>query len=276
MTKTITGLTVTTSAAAGDFIPIWRLANGDTRKITKANLLGGTMTGAGVVATGGFTLTVAAASTINGSLVGNMTGGGTIATGGFTLSLSSAGTLDLTGGSIVGGGFTLTVPATGTAALLGAANIFTSNMRIDGFVGFGVTPITSAELYVVPSGTAVMGLRINGPSGMATQALRVDYNSIEYLRYDARSSVSSFAMRPVDIGNNTVGPLFQISRNTNAAVGTVGPAPGCLSLVSAAGTSYFLWVDATGKLRIHTSQPTGSSGAPTVDITAGTVVGTQT
>lgn len=63
MTKTINGLTVTTSAASGDFIPIWRAANSDTRKITKANLIGAALTGGGTIATGGFTLTVPATGT---------------------------------------------------------------------------------------------------------------------------------------------------------------------------------------------------------------------
>lgn len=63
MTKTINGLTVTTSAAAGDFVPIWRASNADTRKITKANFIGATLTGGGTVATGGYTLTVPATGT---------------------------------------------------------------------------------------------------------------------------------------------------------------------------------------------------------------------
>lgn len=63
MTKTINGLTVTTSAASGDFLAIWRASNADTRKITKANFMGGVLTGAGTIATGGFTLTVPATGT---------------------------------------------------------------------------------------------------------------------------------------------------------------------------------------------------------------------
>jgi len=63
MTKTINGLTVTTSVASGDFLAIWRAANNDTRKITKADFMGGVMTGAGTIATGGFTLTVPATGT---------------------------------------------------------------------------------------------------------------------------------------------------------------------------------------------------------------------
>lgn len=61
--RTITQLTVTTSAAAGDEIPIWVAASSVTRKITKANFMGGVLTGAGTVATGGFTLTVPATGT---------------------------------------------------------------------------------------------------------------------------------------------------------------------------------------------------------------------
>lgn len=39
MTKTIDGLTATTSAAAADELAIWRASNADTRKITKANFI---------------------------------------------------------------------------------------------------------------------------------------------------------------------------------------------------------------------------------------------
>jgi hypothetical protein len=117
---TIDGLTVTTSAAAGDEIPIWRVANSDTRKITKANFIGAVLTGGGTIATGGFTLTIGANSAING----NVTGGGTLATGGFTL----------------------TVPATGTAALISTGNFtpaltFTSSTT-------GLTQSTQTGLYI--------------------------------------------------------------------------------------------------------------------------------
>ena len=127
--KTISDLTATTSAASGDFVPVWRASNGDTRKITKANFMGGVLTGAGTIATGGFTLTVGAASVINGSfsgavagsLQGNMTGSGTVATGGFTLTVGANSTINgslegnMTGsGTVATGGFTLTVGANST------------------------------------------------------------------------------------------------------------------------------------------------------------------
>lgn len=60
--------------------------------------------------------------------------------------------------------------------------------------------------------------------------------------------------------------LGRNSNVTNAASGTVG-------IVNKAGTSYFLWVDNSAQLRIHTDVPSAFSG---VSDTAGTVVGTQT
>jgi len=152
--KTINDLTVTTSAASGDFVPVWRASNGDTRKITKANFMGGVLTGAGTIATGGFTLTlsssgtlalagfsltVGANSTVNGSLVGNMTGGGTVATGGFTLTVGANSTINgslvgnMTGaGTIATGGFTGTLPATGTLALINVAQTITAAHTFSG------------------------------------------------------------------------------------------------------------------------------------------------
>lgn len=49
-----------TAPATDDRIPIWDLDAAAYKYVTVANLLGGTMTGAGVIATGGFTLTVPA------------------------------------------------------------------------------------------------------------------------------------------------------------------------------------------------------------------------
>lgn len=62
-TATIGQLTLTTSAAAGDFVEIEVAASGVSRRITKANFIGATLTGAGSIATGGFTLTVPANGT---------------------------------------------------------------------------------------------------------------------------------------------------------------------------------------------------------------------
>lgn len=60
-----------------------------------------------------------------------------------------------------------------------------------------------------------------------------------------------------------------IGRNSSG-----GGAAGHLELVDKGGTSYFVWVDDTGVLRIHTAAPTEDN--TTVSDVAGTVVGSQT
>ncbi len=56
--------TTAASAAGTDYVPIWATGASAPRKVLVSNLLGGTMTGGGVLATGGFTLTVAASGTV--------------------------------------------------------------------------------------------------------------------------------------------------------------------------------------------------------------------
>lgn len=68
-----------------------------------------------------------------------------------------------------------------------------------------------------------------------------------------------------DMGANAAAPCVEIRRNTNAT-----PSASTLSLWDRAGTQYFLWVDATGDLRIHTAAPTTAASD-----TVGTVVGSQ-
>lgn len=143
-TKNLNQLTTTASAASGDLVAIWRVANGDTRAITKANFMGGVLTGGGTLATGGFTLTVSGTSTINGSVVGSMTGSGTVATGGNTLTVAGTSTINgslvgsMTGsGTVATGGFTLTVPATGTASLLGTAQTYSALKTFSAGLTFG-------------------------------------------------------------------------------------------------------------------------------------------
>jgi hypothetical protein len=64
------------------------------------------------------------------------------------------------------------------------------------------------------------------------------------------------------------GRRVSIGRNSSGS-----GAAGVLNLVSAGGTNYYLWVDATGDLRIGTAAPE-EDGTPSD--TSGTVVGTQT
>lgn len=60
---TVDGLTELTSPAANDEIGIWDVSAGQYLKIRRNTLVGGTITGGGTVATGGFALTVPATGT---------------------------------------------------------------------------------------------------------------------------------------------------------------------------------------------------------------------
>jgi hypothetical protein len=62
--KTINEFTTLSGAVAtDDQLLVWDTSAGATRKISQANLVGGAITGAGTLATGGFTLTVPATGT---------------------------------------------------------------------------------------------------------------------------------------------------------------------------------------------------------------------
>lgn len=186
-----------------DFVPIWDVAAGQSKKATIANIINARLTGGGIVATGGFTLTV---------------------------------------------------PATGTAALRGVAQSF-----------------TATQTFAPASGNAI---EINMPAGNSSEAIRFLYDGTQIGFIRARANNSNITLGARDLGNNETGPNIVLNRNTNA--GAEGPSPGTVIIVQANGTSRVLWPDNSGLLRIHTAQPTGSTGTPTTGITAGVVVGDQT
>lgn len=115
LTSTIGQLTLVTSAAAADLIEIEVAASGLSRKITKANLIGATLTGGGSIVTGGFTLTIPKTGTVP---VGTGTDGRVAQWSGDANTLAAA-TLAKTGAGVLtlsaAGAYTLTVPKTGTA-----------------------------------------------------------------------------------------------------------------------------------------------------------------
>ncbi len=61
--KTINDLNEQVSPAAGDFLALWVTGSAAMRKVTRANLVGATLTGGGAIATGGYTLTMPATGT---------------------------------------------------------------------------------------------------------------------------------------------------------------------------------------------------------------------
>lgn len=121
-TATIGQLTLAASALDADIMEFEIASSGLSRRITKKNFIGATLTGLGTIATGGNALTVGGTSSLNGAIAGNLSGSGTIATAGFT------GTL----------------PATGTFALLGVAQTFAKPQIVDVAVNTEVPLILKA------------------------------------------------------------------------------------------------------------------------------------
>lgn len=162
----------------------------------------------------------------------------------------------------------------GGLAELGAANVFTANQRVNALVGIGDAPTTGQQLRVLAGSTTTIGTVVNTPAGFAVAASEWRYNGTTAARVDVRSDRAIMGLTARDFGNNVNGARLESQRNSNA--GAEGPAAGTLNLVSATAANGFVWQDAAGNLRIHSTAPTGSSGTPTTADTAGTVIGTQT
>lgn len=258
MTKTIHGHALVTSALGTDELLIWDVTNSIQRRITKANLIGATITGDGTLATGGFTLTIGANSTINGTL----SGGGTVATGGFTLTVPATGTAMLlaTTQTITGN-----KTFSGTLTVSGAAT-FSSTFETSGAVGLNNTPNTSTAQVILTSGDAARrAMRVNMPSSPTTEAMDWTVNGTQRAVLNLTDTVTNMWLVGADFGTGR-GPTLSIDRNTNGST----PAAGNLFIEARTGTNYFIWPDASGNLRIGTTAPTNANDG------SGTVVGTQT
>jgi hypothetical protein len=150
------------------------------------------------------------------------------------------------GGTISTGGYTLTVPETMTAAGRNTANTFTKAQVVE------------------PDTTAASAVRANMPASTSGSAFLSYYDSSLRWRVIHTATASLQEMRDFDNGSS-VGPLFSVGRNNNGST----PAAGSIELLMRDGSTRYLWVDNTGDLRIHSSQPTNATD------TSGTVVGTQ-
>jgi hypothetical protein len=148
----------------------------------------------------------------------------------------------------------------------------TLNM-VNGHVLIGTTT-DSGQLTVKAGSTSTVGLVVDTPASAAARAQSWLYNGVDSGRVDIRSDRSIMGLISRDLGNNIAGPRMEVGRSSNA--GAEGPVAGTMNFTKKDDTNGFVWVDASGNLRINSSAPTGSSGSPTVSDTAGTVIGTQT
>lgn len=140
------------------------------------------------------------------------------------------------------------------------------------FLGSAGAP--AGQVYIKSAAAGTIGLVVDTAASPSVNAQEWRLNGAKYLAVNLSTSAFQVILHQQNLGNDVPGPALFIQRNTSA--GAVGPAAGALSLSQADVTARYFWADATGKLRINTAAPTGSSGAPTVSDTAGAVVGDQT
>lgn len=116
-----------------------------------------------------------------------------------------------------------------------------------------------------PASTSANGVVVNMPTSTTAYALLVQLNGVDRFRAIAAAAENTFQIANVDSGS-VAGPRLLINRNNNAST----PSAGHATLQALTGTSYSIWPDASGVLRISNSQPTSASD------TGGAVVGAQT
>lgn len=153
-------------------------------------------------------------------------------------------------------GRTLTIPATGTAALLETANVFTAAQKFGAGAG-------TAQVAIKSQAAGTIGLIVDTTASPTGDVLRLDKNGTAMIRFDI-DGAPQIQLQPYDNGAAS-GPTLTIRENTNATT----PSAGVLRLYNLNGTAHYIWVDATGDLRINTSAPTNAND------TAGVVVGSQ-
>lgn len=132
----------------------------------------------------------------------------------------------------------------------------------------------SDTLTVDQDNTSRHGLRVEMPASTSGDALVAQYNGVDALLFRVQANRNQINFPARDMGNNEQGSGMVLGRNSNA--GAAGPAPGFIYVMRANGGAGVVYADNANLLRIHNAVPTGSTGSPTVDISAGVVVGTQT
>lgn len=248
----------------------------------------------------GKTLTLTGSLTVGADT--SITGGGTIALGGFTLTVPATGTAALlatantfTANQSITGTLTTTSNIIASAGIIRAAGdgsaaapslqpgndadtgFFRVASNTIGFATAGVEAgrITSGQHWLIGTTTdsgqvtikagsaSTVGLLVDTAASPTADALRLDKNGTAMIRFDLDSQ-PAIKTQPYDNGTG-LGSILELHPNTNALT----PAAGVLRMYSKSGTSYFVWVDDTGDLRINTVAPTYAND------TAGTVVGSQ-
>lgn len=243
MSKTINALPATIAPDNADWIPLWVTASAVTRKVSRLDLVGASLTGEGTIATGGYTLTLGASGTLN--------------LGGYTLTLGGTGTLNL-------GGYTLTLPKTGTVPVgTGTAGrvaewVTDSNTLQASTLaktGAGVLTLSAGGAYtltVPATGTATLGTGTSGRvaewSGTNTvqdSTLAKSGAGVLTLSAGGAYTLTVPATGTATLGTGTSGRVAEWSGTNTVQASTLAKTGAGVLTLSAAG-AYTLTVPATG------------------------------
>lgn len=129
----------------------------------------------------------------------------------------------------------------------------------------GVANTFTAANVFAPTSTSVIGVDVNMPTGTSARAIRGQINGVERFLLLMNNSDTQIQLQETDTGA-AVGPRIMIARNNNGST----PSAGTIRLANLSASTYYIWPDASGNLRIGTTAPTNAQD------TSGTVVGTQT
>ena len=122
---------------------------------------------------------------------------------------------------------------------------------------------TAGQIFA-PTSTSDTGFTVNMPAGTTASAYIARMGGT--LRsLSLFSDVTGYLhITDYDYGAGAAGSYVEVGRNTNASNGA-----GFIRMRARGSTTYRIWPDTAGQLRIHTADPTNANDV------AGTVVGTQ-
>lgn len=123
----------------------------------------------------------------------------------------------------------------------------------------------STTATFAPTSTTENGIVINMPASNTANAIAWRYNGGSRVILRTQATYTDMVFDQVD-GGAGVGPYITLSNNSNATT----PAAGHVRMQDKGGTTYRVWPDDSGNLRIGTSDPTNAND------TSGTVIGAQT
>ncbi|MCF7834311.1 MAG: hypothetical protein K9L98_03240, partial [Candidatus Pacebacteria bacterium] len=126
----------------------------------------------------------------------------------------------------------------------------------------GVTPTRRWMIQVDPQGTDI------GRMGFVATTFGEAFTLLQSgnIGIGATTPSTKLEIGSSDLGDGVAGPVITLGRNTNAT----NTGAGSINFLAKGGTAGYVWQDAAGNMRIHTSAPSNAND------TAGTVIGAQT